>query len=211
MTVAGALLAVLLAGTAPVTDVRAPGSALAEPGDRSPTTNYRTPTTDDRSPTTEGRQPSADEPPPSAYDKAREHDGQAPETQSLVGQFIKTLVALAMVIAIIWVIFRFGAARLLPGLFATTAGSGGRILRVVERVALDQRSSLVIVDAGNERLLLGVAPSQVTFIAHLDKAATAEPTQPRGSPVGFRSVLEGLSPKKPADSKTPSEDDDAPK
>jgi flagellar biosynthetic protein FliO len=185
----GALLTLLLASA--VVDAgaqeRAPASPLSEketvdkPLIRSPSA------------------PTAEEPPPSAYDRVRQDGGQTPDTTSIVGQFLKTVVALAFVIAIIWVVFKFGAARLLPG---ATGPRSGRLVRVVERIFVDQKTSLVVVDVGTERMLLGVAEGNIRLLKELGAAAPIVDTT--RSPAGFRTVLDAITPKKS------SEDDNGP-
>lgn len=62
-------------------------------------------------------------------------------------------------------------------------------LRVVTRATIGSRSELVIVDAGGQRLLLGVAPGGITTLATLDdldeparEAAPSPAAAPRGEP-----------------------------
>ncbi len=191
---------------------RLPSAESREPSaeSRSPITDSRLPIADSRTPNAEGREPRADgrlqsadnreperlapldEPPPSAYDRARKDGGELPETSSLVGQLLKTMLALAFVCGIIWVIFKFGAARLLPG---ATGPRDGRLVRVVERVLVDQKSSLLIIDVGPDRMLLGCAEGGINLITKL--GASQPPTDTtRGGPPGFRAVLDAFSPKK---------------
>lgn len=186
----GALLGLLLVSA--VTDASAQ--------DRAPTTPLQEREAVDK-PLIDGKQPVrpnpavADEPPPSAYDRARQDGGQTPDQTSLVGQLVKTMVALAFVCGIIWVIFKFGAARLLPGAMGPR---DGRIVRVVERVMVDQKSSILIVDVGPDRMMLGCAEGGISLITKLGASQPATDTT-RGGPPGFRAVLDAFSPKKNAE------------
>jgi flagellar biogenesis protein FliO len=196
----GALLTVLLMSA--VADAGAqerdrPAIERPKIDSRAPITDSRLPIADGRSPMADGRSPTADEPPPSAYDRARQDGGQTPDTQSIVGQFLKTVLALGLVIAIIWVVFKFGAARLLPG---STGPKSGRLIRVVERVFVDQKSTLLVVDVGSDRMLLGIAEGSIRVLKELGAASPNVDTT--RSPAGFRAVLEAITPKKS------SEDDD---
>lgn len=185
----GALLVMMLAAGAASAQERAPNA-----DGRGPNAEGRAQSADGRGPSAENRVPVGailDEPPPSAYDRSRQDGGQAPETQSLVGQFVKTVIALGLVIAIIWVVFRYGAARLLPGAIGPRSG---RLVRIVERVLVDQKSSLLIVDVGSERMLLGVAEGGISVLKDLGAAAPSVDTT--RSPAGFKAVLEAISPKK---------------
>ena len=201
----GALLAMLLVSAVAEAGAqeRATGSPLHEKDGvdkplidgRSPTSDVRSPTSDVRSPTADHRLPTADEPPPSAYDRARQDAGEPADTPSLVGQLIKTMFALGIVIAIIWVVFKFGAARLLPGAMGPR---DGRIVRVIERVLVDQKNSLLVIDAGAERMLLGVTEGGISVLQKLGASQPPSDTT-RGGPAGFRAVLDAISPKKPSE------------
>ena len=73
------------------------------------------------------------------------------------------------------------------------AAGGAEIPRVVGGVALGPRKRLCVVEAGGERLLLGVTDSQITFLhslARTEQAAVSEAT-PATLPVGrtLRSLL----------------------
>ena len=200
----GALLAVLLVSA--VADAgaqeRAPGSPLVEKeavdkpliDTRPALIENRSPSTDGRTPMGDSRLATAEEPPPSAYDRARQDNGEPPDTPSLVGQLIKTMFALAVVIAIIWVVFKYGAARLLPGAMGPR---DGRIVRIIERVLVDQKNSLLVIDVGAERMLLGVTEGGINVLQKLGASQTPSDTT-RGGPPGFRAVLDAISPKKPS-------------
>ncbi len=180
----GALLALMLvsASAGAWAQERAPGTSQASERTAGPTAPPRV------------ERALEDTPPPSAYDRAREDLGQAPDTQSLVGQLLKTMFALGIVIAIIWVVFRFGAARLLPGAMGPR---DGRIVRIIERVLVDQKNSLLVIDVGADRVLLGVTEGGINV---LSKLGASQPVAPGdGKPSGFRAVLDAISPKKPSE------------
>ncbi|MEZ0312174.1 MAG: FliO/MopB family protein [Myxococcota bacterium] len=187
----GVLLAVLLVSA--VADAgaqeRPPGSPLTEKE------AVDKPLIDSRSPMADHRLTAAEEPPPSAYDRARQDNGEPPDTPSLVGQLVKTMFALSIVIAIIWVVFKFGAARLLPGAMGPR---DGRIVRIIERILVDQKNSLLVIDVGPDRMLLGVTEGGINVLQKLGASQPPSDTT-RGGPAGFRAVLEAISPKKPSE------------
>ncbi len=96
---------------------------------------------------------SSEAPPPSTYDLQRQKHGTEPrEVGSLTGQLLRTLFSLIFVVALIYaggrvVLWRLGRGRV---------GSGAS-LKVVERLALDPKHTIFVVDGfGKRRLLLGV-------------------------------------------------------
>lgn len=86
------------------------------------------------------------------------------DTSALIGQFVKTMVALGLVIGLIYLLAKVGVARFIPG---GVAARSGKTVRVVERVAVDQKNSLVLVEVGAERLLLGSGDQGLRLITHV--------------------------------------------
>jgi len=111
------------------------------------------------------------------------------------GMLLKTILALIIVIALAWVLLRWGLARLLPG-----RARGAGEIHVVDRQPLDARRQVVLVQAYGRYLLLGVGDGSVTLLAELDSAAVAEAERKRAAqpPRRFADVLRtalGKSPK----------------
>ncbi len=77
----------------------------------------------------------------------------------------RTLVALAAVVALIYLLARLVLPRL-----ATRFGSGQGAIRIVERVALDAKHALVLVRVGDLELLVGTGDSGVQLVAELSSA-----------------------------------------
>jgi flagellar protein FliO/FliZ len=143
------------------------------------------------------------EAPPSTYDRTRAVDGTLPEVpESLVGQLFKTVFALAAVCGFIYLLFRWGPARLL---LQVKTGRGGKFVRIVERVPVDQRSSLLVIDVSGERLLISSGEGGMRVLTRMDPAGSvvdvplSQPSKP------FRSFIDIVRPK------PSSEDDNAPK
>jgi len=89
--------------------------------------------------------------------------------------FVHMLLALAVVIAIAWMVLRFMRARGSP-----RAGAGKAVdesLRFVRALPVGAKERVVIVEHRGERWMLGVSPGGISTIAHW--AATPVP-QARG-------------------------------
>jgi len=96
----------------------------------------------------------------------------------------ETLVALAGVCLLALVALRWGLRRLgAPGI---PAGAGGRI-RVLERLAVDPRRSLLLVEVGGRILLVGTGDGPMAMLAEIDPAAL--PPLPARRTIAFRDVL----------------------
>ena len=195
-----ALLAVAFITIAPLSAFADANAVPAGPSDTTPAPPAAPPALDH------------DTPPPSAYDRQRELEGTMPEaTETLTGQLFKTVLALGAVVGLIYLLFRFGPAK---WLLAAQTGRTGKLVRVVERVALNQKSSLVVVEIGGERLLIGDGDGGPRLLTRVDRAAAtsgrdevsdaiADAAQSRPAKP-FRSLIDIIRPKPP-------EDDNAPK
>ncbi|MBC7792095.1 MAG: flagellar biosynthetic protein FliO [Clostridia bacterium] len=97
------------------------------------------------------------------------------------------MVALGIVLGIIYILAKVGVARFIPGGMATRSG---KLVRVVERVAVDQKNSLVVVEVGSERLLLSAGERGVKMLAQLGPDQTKGPPQGQGEgTASFKTVL----------------------
>lgn len=108
-------------------------------------------------------------------------------TGGYVGSLVQSIVALAGVCALAVVVLRMLAARGLG------RAPRGRILSVVERMPLDARSAVCVVNVGDRTFLLGVADgSAPRLLAELDAAPVAD-ASPESTPARtFRDVLAEL-------------------
>lgn len=98
---------------------------------------------------------------------------------------LQTLLALIAVCILAWVVLRWGAKKGL-GL-----GLGGKRIKVLERVPLDARRALYLVQIGEKVLLIGAgegaAPAVLTEID-----AAKLPPEPEAPKVAFRDILAKL-------------------
>ena len=89
----------------------------------------------------------------------------AAEDFSVGWTLFRTMVVLAMVVALAYLTLNIGLRRLL----GIRAPVGTSVVTVLERVALDQKRSLFVVEAGGEVLLIGGGDSALSLIAKLDR------------------------------------------
>jgi len=91
-----------------------------------------------------------------------------PAATPLGPELLQTTIGLAIVLALI-----FGLAWLLRRVGPTGRGSGG-VLRVVASHAVGQRERVVILEVGEQWLVLGVAPGRVNALQTLPRGAVPE-------------------------------------
>ncbi len=92
----------------------------------------------------------------------------APQGPSLVPLVLALVFVLALIPAAIWLLKRMGAG--------TQGGAAG--LRVVAQLPLGTRERIVVVEAGERWLLLGVTASSINRVGTLPKGALpSAPTQ----------------------------------
>ena len=99
------------------------------------------------------------------------------------GGLLRVCLSLGVVIALI-----LGAGYVLRRLQGGTVRSGGN-LRALESIAIGMKERVVLVQAGEKQLLLGVAPGNVRTL-HVFDAPIASAAQTAPSPAAaFRTVL----------------------
>lgn len=125
-------------------------------------------------------------PPPSTYDlkSAGEDVSEKPQPEEINWgtQLVKTIIALFIVVGLIYFLFKVGLARLLG--YATTA-RGGKSLKIVDRMQLDARHALFMVELSpGHRLLLGTGERGVQVLSHVGADG-----KPIDSTESFKTVL----------------------
>jgi len=113
-----------------------------------------------------GTPPSVDAPAPSAYDLAeKEHHAAPSEETSIAWQLGRMLFSLAVVIGLIFLIVRIA----LPRLMRLRTPLAGTSLRVLDRVQLDQRHAVMLIEVyGSQHYLVGTGERGVALIARVD-------------------------------------------
>jgi flagellar biogenesis protein FliO len=114
-----------------------------------------------------------------------------PETGGYGLFLVETLLILVAICALAYVVLRFGVRRLYGG----PAGQGGPV-KVLQRVALEPRRALYVIEAAGKTLLVASAESGMTLVSELDADAVARSLaqQPRRA-----SFLDLLTAKRRAD------------
>lgn len=83
----------------------------------------------------------------------------------------QTVLALAAVCLLAYVVLRFGLKRL----YGVGRGSDSNLLRVVERLPLDPRRALYLVEVAGRYVLLGTSETGVTFLTEVESETVDEP------------------------------------
>jgi flagellar protein FliO/FliZ len=96
-------------------------------------------------------------------------------------QFVKTMLALGIVLALVYLVLHKGLGRLVQ------RTQIGKRMRVVERIQLEPRRSLYLVDVDGEEMLLSASEGGVQALERPTAAAAAVP------PPSFSETLESSS------------------
>lgn len=78
--------------------------------------------------------------------------------------FLKTVLAMVIVIALAFFVLRY----LLPKLYFRGQGSSGRRIQILERINIEPRKALWIVQVGNHRALVGTSEQGMQKIFDLE-------------------------------------------
>lgn len=107
-----------------------------------------------------------DAPPPSTYDLTEKDHHVAPsEETSVAWQLGRMLFSLAVVIGLIFLLVRIA----LPRLMRWRTPLAGSSLRVLDRVQLDQRHAVLLIEVyGSQHYLVGTGERGVALIARVD-------------------------------------------
>ncbi|MFT3707177.1 MAG: flagellar biosynthetic protein FliO [Archangium sp.] len=89
----------------------------------------------------------------------------AAEDLNLGWTLARTMLVLAMVVGLAWLTLNVGLRKLLG--IRPTAGT--HLVNVLERVPLDQKRSLFVIEAAGEILLVGGGDGALSLIAKLDR------------------------------------------
>lgn len=88
----------------------------------------------------------------------------------LISVVLSLLVVLAVILALAWLLRRFG-----QGGFSTQSD-----MKVVASLSLGTRERLLVVDIQGQQLLIGVTPQQIRTL-HVFDEPVIDPTQPRSA------------------------------
>ena len=90
------------------------------------------------------------------------------EGPSLLGTLLRMVFGLAFIIVLIFFTLNYGARKLF-----NLGPVDGSLVRVLERVPLEPKKSVYVVQVGDEYLLLGVGEREISLISKLDPVQTA--------------------------------------
>lgn len=134
-----------------------------------------------------------DAPPLSTYDRLRQQNEQPlEEERSLTGQLLRTVFALAIVVGLIYLVFKLGLGRLLQGGGVPGLSSSNREIKIVERTVLDGKNAVIMLElGGGRRILVGTGERGVTYLCDVDPSQNgtgAVDSEPQRT---FSDVLQG--------------------
>lgn len=110
---------------------------------------------------------------------------QAPEEINFGMMILRMLIFLALVIALIYFLLR----KVLPSLMRMTAFKN-QTIRILERVPLDQRRSMLVVEIQEKVYLVGSAEGQINILMELDREKLpAKPAFGQKASRGFDEIL----------------------
>ena len=111
----------------------------------------------------------AKDPPPTSWDKKSGTISKPPvDENTLAAQLVQTLLALVFVCLLIYLVGRFGLSRLT----ALRSGAATNTLSMSEKLSLDPKNALYIVEVkGQGKLLLGGSEQGLRLICSLDDEA----------------------------------------
>ncbi len=109
-------------------------------------------------------------PEPDFYGKDLDAD-ELPSTgmAAAVGVFLKTLLALGFILLLAYLTLSKGVGKLVA------RSQQGKDIKVVERIGLDQRKSLFLVEVDGRRLLIGTSDNGMTTLADLSQGSGSRP------------------------------------
>lgn len=101
---------------------------------------------------------------------ALEWGGRAPgPSESLLGALLRMLLVLALVLALVYLTLNFGLRRLMR-----VGARAQALVQVHERIPLEPKKSLYLVEAAGEYLLLGAGEGQVSLLTRIDPEKARE-------------------------------------
>ena len=98
--------------------------------------------------------------------------------ESFALSFASMVLALALVIALAWLVLRLMRARLQPR--ASPGAAADEALRFVRALQLGAKERLVIVEHRGARWMLGVTAGGISTVAHWPSATAAQAGEARG-------------------------------
>jgi flagellar protein FliO/FliZ len=110
------------------------------------------------------------------------------EEMSVGWTLLRTMAALAIVVALAWLLLNVGLRRLM----GIKPVMGMPVVSVIERVPLDQKRALFVVEAAGEVLLIGGGEGSLSLLAKLDRSEIDKLRKVQNAPVQLSPFLQKL-------------------
>ncbi len=159
----------------------------------------------------------ADQPPPSEWDRRQAEKNTAAdeeerelkelEERSFISQLSQTLIALLVVCGILWLVGRFAISRLSNVRFG--GGSSGESIKIIEKLQIDPRTSLYLVEVGRARMLLGSGEKGIHLVSRLDTAPGSMETEASDGATFEQTMASVAGTKRGGSSPTAKDEDDS--
>ncbi|MGC4122562.1 MAG: flagellar biosynthetic protein FliO [Myxococcales bacterium] len=139
-----------------------------------------------------------DKPSPDDFRFERSEYGE--DTESLIGSLVRMVLVLGLVLALVYVSLNWGLRKLMK-----ISPTRHAVVKVHERIPLEAKKTVYLVEAGDEFMLLGAGESEVSFLTRLDaermRAVLAERAAAPAPVLAVRPFWERLmvKPPKPSD------------
>jgi flagellar biogenesis protein FliO len=141
---------------------------------------------------------------PTEKDGLRPPMGPPLNVSDLIWPMLKTFLMLGVVLAIAYLTLHKGLGKLVE------RQTAGKRVKVVERIGLDQRRSLYLIDIDGQQMLLGASDHGVVHLRDVASKSPTPPTAPESRPnlmTRFTDVLDRRATERPTSSVPRSETD----
>jgi len=102
-------------------------------------------------------------------------NGTVPGAGGLLQVLLGLIAVLALMAALAWFLRRFGVAR----------GGGDSVVKIVGGVAVGSRERVMVVEVGEQWIVVGVAAGRVSALATLPRQETPPPPAGAANPGGW--------------------------
>ena len=108
---------------------------------------------------------------------------QSPSFAKQALNMVSALVIFAVILYLAYLASKLVGKRYTPG------GLGKKNVQVLESISLGPNKSLLLVQAGEKTMLLGVTKERITYLSEVDRDTITLPEPPDGEPLDFAKAL----------------------